>query len=53
MYCLYCQKDLYECDCPDLLERLRSLQAHPGWAIPDCKNCKMPLALCKCEEKIN
>ena len=49
MFCVYCQKELFECTCPDLEERLRSLSEHPNWHIAKCKKCGKPLSICDCE----
>lgn len=49
MFCAKCQSELSACTCPDIEQRLRSLQ-QPGSHvhIPDCPACKMPVAICKC-----
>lgn len=50
MFCTKCQNDLQDCTCPDLLERLRSLQ-RPGTNvyIPNCETCGKPVSICKCK----
>lgn len=30
MWCMKCNHDLAECECPDIMERLRSANDHPN-----------------------
>jgi hypothetical protein len=33
MWCVKCNHDLYECTCPDLKERLETINSHPNILI--------------------
>jgi hypothetical protein len=50
MWCMNCNHDLSECDCPDLEQRLREAQTSPHIYIPDCLKCGKPRPLCRCTE---
>lgn len=52
VFCIICQHDLADCTCPDIEERLRSLQEHPAWHIPDCKKCGKPASICRCDQDL-
>lgn len=50
MWCGICNKDLIECACPDLKERLRAIAQSPHIMLRWCKKCDNHYALCKCEQ---
>lgn len=43
MFCCVCQRDLVDCTCPDIEERLNSLRNTPGIHVPSMVD--KPLAL--------
>lgn len=45
MFCGKCQRDLSDCDCPDLEERLLSVER---FAWPRCVKCGKHEARCRC-----
>lgn len=49
MWCGKCNKDLSECICSDLQERLRVVVAGGHFAYKKCAICNMHYAKCKCE----
>ena len=49
MFCVKCQKDLSECTCDDLDERLKSLSNMGVLAYRKCIKCGKHYDLCKCK----
>lgn len=49
MFCAKCQKDLSECSCPDIKERLASLKNSPYLAMKWCVKCDNHYSQCRCE----
>jgi len=52
MFCNKCQKDLSECICPDLEERLDSVVAKGSFVYRYCTVCGHHYARCKCENPV-
>ncbi len=52
MFCTKCQKDLSDCICSDLQERLDSLNHSPNFIYKKCRVCGKHYAKCKCENPI-
>lgn len=51
MWCMKCNKDLADCTCDDLQERLKSIGGKGGhFVYRVCKKCKLHYAKCKCED---
>jgi hypothetical protein len=50
MWCCKCQRDLSECICPDLEERLNSLGQGSGVVFRKCKKCGKHYERCRCED---
>ena len=50
MWCVKCQKELGDCTCPDINERLASLAASPHFVYRACLRCGKHYARCKCIE---
>jgi len=50
MWCMKCNKDLSECTCPDLEERLDRAVVGGGFVYKYCKKCGKHYARCKCEK---
>jgi uncharacterized protein with PIN domain len=50
MWCCKCDKELSECTCPDIKERLASLSKSPYLATRWCKKCDNHYSQCKCAE---
>lgn len=50
MFCTKCQKDLSECVCEDLEERLNRAVSGGSFAYRYCKKCGKHYARCKCED---
>ena len=48
MYCTICQRDLSNCTCDDLDERLASLGNSPNFIYKKCRICGLHYARCKC-----
>jgi copper chaperone CopZ len=46
MYCIRCQNDVADCTCPDIEERLRSIQTHV--AQMTCTACAQHVDRCLC-----
>ena len=49
MWCMKCNKDLSECVCDDLDERLASLNNSPHFIYRRCAICGLHYDRCKCE----
>ena len=49
MWCAKCNKELSECICSDLEERLESLKRNPNVSYRMCRRCMKHYALCRCE----
>ena len=49
MYCTKCQNDLSECVCPDLNERMASLNNSPNFIYKKCRTCGLHYAKCQCD----
>ena len=49
MWCVTCQRELADCTCPDIEERLASLKA-PGTHVATtwCRKCKKHAERCSC-----
>ena len=53
MGCSKCNKDLNECICPDIEERLKELTGKKGPLIAKwCLNCDKHYARCRCTEPL-
>lgn len=53
MYCLVCNKDLSECQCPDLAEKMRKLTDEGGpIAARWCARCDNHYSRCFCVDPI-
>lgn len=50
MFCCRCQKDLSECTCEDLEERLKDAVAGGQFVYKYCKKCGHHYAKCKCDD---
>jgi len=50
MFCGKCQKDLSECCCDDLKERLQDAVDGGHFVYRYCKKCDQHYAKCKCED---
>jgi hypothetical protein len=50
MWCCKCNRDLGECVCPDLAERLASLAKSPHLALSSCKVCGKYQPRCICAD---
>jgi len=50
MWCMQCKKDLVDCTCPDIKERLAKIFDHPNLAARWCKKCDNHYSQCKCEQ---
>lgn len=50
MFCMKCQKDLSQCTCPDLEERLDKAVVAGAFVYKYCKKCGKHYARCKCEK---
>jgi len=51
MFCMKCNKELEECQCPDLAERMRELSDEGGFmAARWCAKCDNHYARCYCAE---
>jgi hypothetical protein len=48
MWCMKCNRDLMDCVCPDLEERLDNLW---GIALTFCVDCGKTIYLCKCKKR--
>ncbi len=48
MWCMGCQKDLYECSCPDMEERMDKLAQCKHLLLPKCGRCEKIVYACKC-----
>jgi hypothetical protein len=46
MFCIRCQREVYECICPDIEERLRSIQDVVAQAM--CTKCHKHVDRCIC-----
>lgn len=49
MYCMKCNKHLSQCTCPDLDERLASLNNASNFIYKKCRKCGKHYDRCKCE----
>jgi len=49
MFCVKCQKNLADCICPDLEERLKDAASSGYFVYKYCKKCGHHYAKCKCE----
>lgn len=52
MWCAKCNKDLSNCTCPDLEERLNKLGNCPNFIYRKCLLCGKHYAKCTCENPI-
>lgn len=52
MYCARCGKNLGDCACPDIQERLSKLRNAPNVIYKMCKLCGQHYARCKCPNPI-
>lgn len=52
MFCIKCQKDLSQCECPDLQERLDKIASGGHFVYRQCKVCGKHYDLCKCKNPI-
>ena len=52
MWCCKCQKELSECTCADLQERLSSVAAGGLFVYRYCRKCGKHYAKCRCPEPI-
>ena len=50
MFCIRCQNEVYDCTCPDILERLKAISEHPAFAIKWCLDCDKAVDLCDCPD---
>lgn len=50
MWCGICQRDLVECVCPDLEERLAKAQAGGHFITLWCQSCGLHKDRCRCAE---
>lgn len=50
MWCMKCNKDIADCICPDIEERLAACNAHPNIDLPICPKCGEHLARCACKK---
>lgn len=50
MFCAKCQKDLSECTCPDIEERLARIAQAPGILTKWCVKCDKHHSRCKCKD---
>jgi hypothetical protein len=48
MWCMKCQRDLFECVCQNKKERMEELQKSPHLALPECPQCKKLVYVCEC-----
>lgn len=46
MFCIICQKDVADCTCPDIEERLRAIMSHVAQAT--CSKCLAHVDRCLC-----
>ena len=46
MFCIRCQNDVSDCICPDIEERLRSIQTHVAQRM--CTKCDQHVDRCIC-----
>lgn len=52
MWCMKCQKELHECTCTDINERLRAISGSKNIASKWCTVCDKHYSQCKCERPI-
>jgi len=52
MWCMQCGKNLIDCTCPDLKERLDSLKSSNNLLMKWCSVCDNHYAVCKCENPV-
>jgi len=52
MWCMKCNKDLAECVCPDIAERLRAISDSVRIASRWCLACDKHHSQCKCEHPV-
>ncbi|MBA7513304.1 hypothetical protein ES705_05319 [subsurface metagenome] len=52
MWCMKCNKDLSECTCPDLEERLDRAVVGGRFVYKYCKICGKHYERCKCKKPI-
>jgi len=52
MWCSKCQKELSECICDDLEERLAKLRNSEFLVMKWCARCDKHYAVCKCEDPV-
>jgi len=48
VFCMKCKNDLSQCTCPDLDERLASLNNSPHFIYRKCRKCGKHYDRCKC-----
>jgi hypothetical protein len=50
MWCTKCRRDIADCICPDIEERLRSIAAASPFAYRYCRRCGKHYARCRCAD---
>lgn len=50
MLCMTCQKELTDCVCPDIDERLARISTSRHFVYRACLRCKKHYARCRCVE---
>jgi hypothetical protein len=50
MFCSICKKDVEDCTCKDIEERLSAIKYSPFVAYRMCKKCRQHYSKCRCEE---
>ncbi len=48
MFCIRCQRDVYDCICPDINERLAAIANHSNFAVVWCRDCDKHVDQCDC-----
>jgi hypothetical protein len=50
MFCVICQREIYDCICPDINERLAAIGNHPAFAMRWCDACNKHIDRCDCPD---
>jgi len=50
MFCIRCQRDVYDCICPDINERLAAIASHQNFAVKWCVDCNKHVDQCDCPD---
>ncbi len=50
MFCMICKKNLSECTCDDLEERLRNVAEGGNFVYRECTKCGKHYDRCKCKK---